>query len=65
MYDIGGEGKVGFGSDFDGIEETPEEIPSCLAMPRLAEAMEQNGFTHTEVEKVFSENVRRFLKENL
>lgn len=42
-----------------------EEIPSCLAMPRLAEAMEQNGFTHTEVEKVFSENVRRFLKENL
>ena len=65
LANVGGIDCVAIGSDFDGIEETPEEIPSCLAMPRLAEAMEQNGFTHTEVEKVFSENVRRFLKENL
>ena len=65
LIQVGGEDCIALGSDFDGIEETPEEIPSCLAMPRLAEAMEQNGFTHTEVEKVFSENVRRFLKENL
>ena len=65
LIQVGGEDCIALGSDFDGIEETPEEIPSCLAMPRLAETMEQNGFTHTEVEKVFSENVRNFLKENL
>ena len=64
LINIGGNDCIALGSDFDGITETPE-ISGCEQMNRLAEAMENNGFTADQIDKVFYKNVRRFLKENL
>ncbi len=61
---IGGEDCLGLGSDFDGIEEAPE-MENAGGMQRLAEAMEKAGLASRQIEKIFSGNVKRFLKENL
>ena len=60
----GGEDCRALGSDFDGIEEKPE-MENAGGMQKLAEAMEAAGLSGRQVEKIFSENARRFLRENL
>lgn len=62
---VGGEECIGLGSDFDGIEEVPPEMKNAEGLPLLAEAMEKEGISHSQIEKVFFKNVKRFLKENL
>lgn len=62
---IGGEDCLGLGSDFDGIEEAPPEMKNAEGLPLLAEAMEREGLSYSQIEKVFFKNVKRFLKENL
>ena len=52
MYDLGGEGKVGFGSDFDGIERKPEGVNSPADFPRILEGLRRRGFSETDVESV-------------
>ena len=64
IRNVGGIGVLGLGTDFDGIDNTPE-IPDAAAMPRLAEAMERAGFTGDEIDKVFSGNVLRVYRECL
>ncbi|HIZ78758.1 MAG TPA: dipeptidase [Candidatus Lachnoclostridium stercorigallinarum] len=61
---VGGIGCIGLGSDFDGI--TGElELETAAALPRLAEAMEDAGFTASETEAVFYGNVLRLYRELL
>lgn len=61
---VGGIGCLGLGSDYDGI--TGElELPTAAALPRLAEAMEEAGFTASEVEDVFYRNVLGLYRELL
>ena len=61
---VGGIGCLGLGSDYDGI--TGElELPTAAALPRLAEAMEEAGFTVSEVEDVFYRNVLGLYRELL
>lgn len=64
IINIGGEECLGLGSDFDGIGEAPE-MKNAGQMQMLAEAMETAGISHTQIEKIFYKNVKRFLKENL
>lgn len=49
MYDIGGEGKVGFGSDFDGIERKPEGLNNPADFPKLIEGLRRRGFAEKDV----------------
>ena len=58
MKQVAGIDVIGLGTDFDGIGGELE-IDGAGEMQRLAEAMEQAGFTLPEIEKVFYKNVLR------
>lgn len=64
IVNTGGEECLALGSDFDGIEEAPE-MEDAAGMPKLAEAMEASGISHSLTEKIFWKNADRFLRENL
>ncbi|MBO4836404.1 MAG: membrane dipeptidase [Clostridia bacterium] len=52
MYEIGGAGHVGFGSDFDGIESKPEGLENPADFPRLIDGLRRRGFREDEVEDI-------------
>ena len=58
VRNVGGIGVIGLGTDFDGIDNVPE-VEHAGQMPRLAEAMDQAGFSASEIDAVFSGNVLR------
>jgi len=60
----GGIDCVGLGSDFDGIR-CGLELKDASALPLLEAEMRRQGFTETEIEKVFYRNVMRLYKELL
>lgn len=64
MKNTGGIGCIGLGTDFDGIESIVE-MKDCSGMQLLAEEMERQGFTYSEIEAVFYKNVLRLYKEIL
>ena len=55
MLMLGGEGKVGFGSDFDGIEIKPEQLDNPLDYPRLLERLRQRGYSQSSVRAIAGE----------
>ncbi|MBQ7455308.1 MAG: membrane dipeptidase [Clostridia bacterium] len=60
MYEIGGEGKVGFGSDFDGIERKPEGLNSPADFPRLIDGLRRRGFAEKDVEDIAGLGLLRY-----
>ena len=54
---LGGEGIVGFGSDFDGIECTPDDLCSADQMGNLIDAMRRRGFDEKTIEGVAGRNL--------
>lgn len=64
IVNVGGEECLGLGSDFDGIEESPQ-MRNGAGMQNLAEAMERAGMTCKLIERICYGNVKRFLRENL
>ena len=47
---------VGIGSDFDGIEVTPEGMEDISMMPKLFEELTARGYKKSDLEKIASEN---------
>lgn len=64
IKNIGGIDVIGLGSDFDGISGSLE-VDGAGAMPVLADYLEKNGFSESEVRKIMGENVLRVYKEVL
>lgn len=64
IRDAGGIDVLAIGSDFDGIEPKLE-LKDASEMGRLAEALQNGGFTEGEVEKVFWRNSLRYIGEVL
>lgn len=56
---------LAFGSDFDGIDSTIEEIKDVSAYHLLPEALGKRGFQPREVELIAWNNVRRILQDNM
>lgn len=52
MYELGGQGMVGFGSDFDGIETKPEGLDNPLDYGNLIAALYAFGFSRQDVEDI-------------
>ena len=52
MYELGGAGKVGFGSDFDGIEKKPQGLNGPADFPSLIDGLRRRGFAENEVEDI-------------
>jgi membrane dipeptidase len=59
---IGGEQCPALGSDFDGLIVPPKDLPSCLELPRLVEAMLARGFSERLIRGVLGENFLRSLE---
>ncbi|MGG5314763.1 dipeptidase [Enterococcus sp. AZ072] len=61
---IGGIECVGLGSDFDGIEEHPE-LSDIRSIEKIEQALREAGFSASEREKIFYQNVERLYHEFL
>lgn len=55
MHELGGEGKVGLGSDFDGIETKPRGLDNPLDYPELFSCLRRRGFSEPQVRSIAGE----------
>ena len=49
MYQLGGAGHVGFGSDFDGIGTKPQGLDNPLDFPALLQKLQDRGYKETDL----------------
>jgi membrane dipeptidase len=61
IRNVAGVDHVGIGSDFDGIEETPQGLEGVDRYPALLEELMRRGWTDADVAKVAGANVLRVL----
>ena len=54
---MGGARHVGFGSDFDGIESTPEGLDSPADFPALIDYFRSRGYSETDIEYIAGKNL--------
>jgi membrane dipeptidase len=54
--------RVGFGSDFDGAT-IPNAIGDVTGVPKLIEALRQNGYDNASLKKIAHENWTRVLRK--
>jgi membrane dipeptidase len=52
---------VGLGSDYDGIEVTPEGMEDISMMPKLLAELRFRGYSESDLEKITSGNFFRVL----
>ena len=64
IVDLAGIDCVGLGSDFDGIHQDLE-LDNAGKMPLLEKALKDDGFSDSDIEKIFYKNVLRVYKEVL
>ncbi|MEJ5055342.1 dipeptidase [Sphingobacterium sp. MYb382] len=55
---------VAIGSDFDGIESSPQGLEDVSKFPLLTEALLKRGYAKTDIAKIMGQNFLRILKEN-
>lgn len=60
--DICGQDAVSLGSDWDGLIVTPRDMPTCLELPRLVEALLQARVAPDVIRKVLGGNFLRLLR---
>ena len=60
MLELGGEGMVGFGSDFDGIEVKVPGLENPAHLPQLFETLERRGITGDTLEGIAGKNLLRY-----
>lgn len=60
---VAGIDHVGIGSDFDGIEVTPDGMEDVSCLSKVFEEMRERGYTETEIGKVAGGNFLRVMSE--
>ena len=60
MLELGGEGHIGFGSDFDGIERKPEGLSGPQDFPALFAALRRRGVTEAQIEAMAGKNLMAY-----
>ncbi|MEP6749263.1 MAG: dipeptidase [Bacteroidota bacterium] len=55
---------VGLGSDFDGINITPQQLDDVTSYPLITKALVEKGYTKTDITKILGGNFLRVLKAN-
>ena len=58
---LGGEDCIGFGSDFCGIDDTPEGLESSADFQKLPEAMLLRGYSKHQIDKICYGNFENFI----
>ena len=59
---IAGIDHVGIGSDFDGIEVTPDGMENISMLPRLFDEMRSRGYSDIDIEKIAGRNFLRVME---
>ena len=62
MCELGAEHVLGFGSDFDGIEQWPEGLADPSDFPTLLDALRKRGYSEQTLENIAGLNLWRLLK---
>ncbi|MBP3645010.1 MAG: membrane dipeptidase [Clostridia bacterium] len=62
ICDMGGENCVGFGSDFDGIDDYPIGLRTAADVPNLIAQLMKRGFGEKLTEKIAGLNFKRYLE---
>ena len=65
MYKKGGEDFVAMGTDFDGYSDGESTITNIGQMNQVYDAIKRRGFTDRQMDKIWSGNILRVIKENL
>ena len=63
MVKIAGIDHVGLGSDFDGVDCTPQGIDSAADLPKITQALYERGYNAEQLKKVLGENLLRVFSE--
>lgn len=59
MVKVAGVDHVGLGSDFDGIDCSPQGLDSAADLPKITEALYQRGYKATDIDKILGGNLLR------
>ncbi len=59
---VAGIGAVGIGTDFDGIECTPEGLDDVSKFPNLTRALLEKGYSADDIRKIYGGNVLRVMR---
>lgn len=62
MIELGGEGMVGFGSDFDGIEVKPAGLDHPGDVPKLLSALKDAGLSDAVIEGIAGQNLLAYYR---
>jgi len=54
-----GDDFAGFGSDFDGVPDTPKELSNCADFDKLITRMSERGYSNHSIEKIAYKNFLR------
>jgi membrane dipeptidase len=60
---VAGIDHVGIGSDYDGIDSVPKGMEDISKMPKLAAALKKKGYSDADIQKIWSGNVLRVMRE--
>jgi membrane dipeptidase len=59
---IAGVGAVGIGSDFDGVQCTPEGLDDISKFPNLTRALLEKGYSAEDIRKIYGGNLLRVMR---
>jgi membrane dipeptidase len=63
MVKVAGVDHVGLGSDFDGIDCSPEGLDSAADLPKITQALYQRGYSASDLDKILGGNLLRVFRE--
>lgn len=65
VFQMGGEDVLAIGTDFDGFDEGNLELTDISQVPLLWMELKKQGFTERQLEKIWSQNILRVIKDVL
>jgi len=64
MVKIGGSDFPAIGTDFDGFDEVDYlDVPDIGEMGRLEDALKKDGFTSSQIDKIWCKNALRVIRD--
>jgi membrane dipeptidase len=63
MVKVAGVDHVGLGSDFDGIDCSPQGLDSAADLPKITQALYERGYTAAQLDKILGGNLMRVFGE--
>ena len=63
MVKVAGVDHVGLGSDFDGIDCSPQGLDSAADLPKITQALYERGYTAADLDKILGGNLMRVFGE--